>query len=63
MDGQRLRVRKGLDSDVELRVGAEVAAAVAEVGPFEEGRVWEWLLVPFKPVAEVNMLVEVKPGE
>jgi len=48
MDGEGLGVGEGLEGDVELGVGAEVAASVSEVGSFEEGRVWERLLVAFK---------------
>lgn len=53
MDGERFRVGEGLDGDVELGVGAEVAAAVAKVWAAEERRVWEGFLVAFKAVAEI----------
>lgn len=53
MDGERFRVGEGLDGDVELGVGAEVAAAVAKVWSSKEGGVWEGFLVAFKAVAEI----------
>ncbi len=53
MDGEGLGVGEGLEGDVELGVGAEVAASVSEVGTFEEGGVWERLLVALKAGASM----------
>lgn len=50
-DGQRLGVGKRRDGDVELGVGGEVAAAVAQIGSLEQRRVGQRLLVPFQPVS------------
>ena len=51
MHGERLRVGEWLDCDVELGVGAEVAASVSQVGTSEQSGIRERLLVAFKAVA------------
>ena len=54
VDSQRLRVGEGLHGDVELRIGTEVAAPVAEIRPLEEGGVRKWLLITLKAIAAIT---------
>ena len=51
VDGERFGVGEGLDSDVELGVRTEIAAAVSKIRPFEESGIWQRLFMAFKAVA------------
>jgi hypothetical protein len=51
MHGERLRVGKWLDRDVEFGVWTEVAASVSQVWASEQSGICERLLVAFKAVA------------
>lgn len=55
VDGQRLGVGEGLDGEVELGVGTEVAASMSQVGALEQGGVGEWLLVAFQSVSAIRL--------
>lgn len=55
MDGERLGVGEGLNGDIQLRVGTEVAASVAEIWAFEKGRVGKGLFVTFKAVTTSSL--------
>lgn len=51
MDCEGLRVREGLDGDVELRMGTEITASMPQIRSFEERGVGQRLFVSFKAVS------------
>lgn len=61
MNGKRLRIGKGLHGDIELEIRAQIAAAVAQVGSLEKGRVGQRLLVSLQAVSTHHERVSTAP--